>query len=286
MSRGVSGTIVTPSRMLACLLVVLATAPSAIHARCNVAIDAAEGRALAGKVWRNESGGDFDKILWWNRGEGFASAGIGHFIWYPPGIDGPFKESFPELLEFLSRRGAQMPAWLSDDTARDCPWTTREAFLEHRNGRKASELRRLLTDTMALQAEFMLARVKSALAAIVADVPARDARLIETRFCALAATPAGRYALVDYVNFKGEGIEPGERYRGRGWGLKQVLQAMEGGLPANEDFANAAARVLARRVRDAPADRREQRWLPGWLRRVESYRVPAWQWHDKAPDSG
>ena len=61
---------------------------------------------------------------------------------------------------------------------------------------------------------------------------------------------------------------------------------MQGGLPANEDFADAAARVLARRVRNAPAGRREQRWLPGWLRRVESYRGPTRQWHDKVPDSG
>lgn len=278
--------VVMRSAMLACLLVVLASAAPTIHARCRIAIDAAEGRALAEKVWRNESGGDFDKILWWNRGEAFASAGIGHFIWYPAGADGPFQESFPELLGYLSSRDVPMPAWLAAADGRDCPWSTREEFLEQRNARQATELRRLLVDTIALQAEFMLARLESALDAIVADISANDARLIESRFCALAATPAGRYALVDYVNFKGEGIAPGERYRGRGWGLKQVLQAMQGRLPANEDFADAAARVLERRVRDAPPGRREKRWLPGWLRRVESYAGPAQQRHDKVPDSG
>ena len=32
--------------------------------------------------------------------------------------------------------------------------------------------------------------------------------------------------LIDYVNFKGEGVLETERYRGRGWGLLQVLEGM------------------------------------------------------------
>jgi len=258
--------------MLACLLVVLTWIPATADARCSIAIDAPEANALAAKVWRNESGGDLDKILWWNRGEDFASLGIGHFIWYPPGVDGPFQESFPALVAFLSGRGVPMPAWLTEDTAPDSPWRTREEFLDQRNGPRATELRRLLIDTFALQAEFMVARLEAALDAVLATVTVSGATVIESRFCALAAIPAGRYALVDYVNFKGEGIEPGERYAGRGWGLKQVLEEMRGGSPANVDFAAAAAQVLERRVRNAPPERREQRWLPGWMRRVDSYR--------------
>ena len=262
---------VTQPGVLACLLVSLAWIPATVHAHCSIAIDAGEANALAGKVWRNESGGDLDNILWWNRGEDFASLGIGHFIWYPPGVDGPFQESFPRLLAFLSSRGVPMPDWLTEDTAPDCPWPTREDFLDQRNGPKATELRRLLIDTAALQAEFMVARLEAALDAIVATVPASRAAVIESRFCVLAAMPAGRYALVDYVNFKGEGIKPEERYADQGWGLEQVLEEMRGEPPANVDFAEAAARVLERRVRNAPPERREQRWLPGWLRRVDSY---------------
>jgi hypothetical protein len=259
-------------RVLTCLLLALACCPAMVHARCSLSIDATEARVLADKVWRNESGGDSDKILWWNRGEAFASAGVGHFIWYPAGVDERFQESFPELLAFLSSRGVAMPAWLADGTARDCPWPTRAVFLEQRHEAKATELQHLLVDTIALQGAFMLARLESALEAIVVTVPARDSGFLESRFCALAATPKGRYALVDYVNFKGDGIKPGERYEGEGWGLKQVLEEMSGELPANEDFAAAAAKVLERRVRNAPSERREQRWLPGWLRRVDSYR--------------
>ena len=263
---------VTVRGALVCLLVALAWIPGETEARCRVAIDAGEAGALAARIWHNESGGDFDKILWWNPGEAFASAGIGHFIWYPPGAQGPFHESFPELLAFLSSRSVAMPEWLAQDTTRGCPWSTREEFFDQRNDPEATELRHFLMDTTALQAEFMVARLGSAHDKIIAVVPAEMAGVIASRFCALAATRLGRYALVDYVNFKGEGSKPEERYAGQGWGLAQVLEEMHGGLPANVDFAEAAARVLERRVANAPAGRREQRWLRGWLRRVESYR--------------
>ena len=263
-----------PARGLGTLAVLALLASMAGAARaeagCSLRVDAREAQALAERVWRNESGGDLDKILWWNPGETFASVGIGHFIWYPRGVDGPFRESFPELVGFLVSRGVAMPAWL----AAGCPWPTRAVFLAERNGPRASELRRLLVDTIALQAEFMLTRLDSALAAMLAGVPAEQARVLEARFCALAATPGGRYALLDYVNFKGEGTNPGERYRGEGWGVKQVLEAMRGSAPATEDFAAAAARVLERRVRNAPRAHPESRWLPGWLRRVRTYAEP------------
>lgn len=257
---------------LLCLLAALAWIPDEAEARCSVSIDAGEASALAARIWRNESGGDLEKILWWNPGEAFVSAGIGHFIWYPPGARGPFHESFPELLAFLSSRSVPVPGWLREDPSRSCPWATREEFLHQRNGSEARELRHFLIDTTALQAEFMVARLESALDKIIAVVPAEKAGVIASRFCALAATPVGRYALVDYVNFKGEGSKPEERYAGQGWGLAQALEEMHGGLPANVDFAEAAARVLERRVANAPAGRREQRWLRGWLRRVDSYR--------------
>ena len=122
--------------LLACLLLALAELPPSAHAGCDVAIGAEEARALADKVWRNESGRDVDKILWWNRGEDFPSLGIGHFIWYPPGVDGPFQESFPQLLAFLSARGVALPAWLAGDPSPGSPWLTREQFLDARNGRR------------------------------------------------------------------------------------------------------------------------------------------------------
>jgi len=81
----------------------------------------------------------------------------------------------------------------------------------------------------------------------------------------------GTFALIDYVNFKGEGTLETERYKGQGWGLLQVLETMpEGGDPVRE-FSQAAKATLARRVRNAPPERHEERWLPGWDARVERY---------------
>ena len=89
----------------------------------------------------------------------------------------------------------------------------------------------------------------------------------------LARTPQGCYALVDYVNFKGEGVLHTERYQGQGWGLLQVLESMHGTCEAAavDEFSSAAKAILTRRVRNAPTQRHESRWLTGWIRRVNSY---------------
>ena len=54
----------------------------------------------------------FPGLTSWNQGEDFASLGIGHFIWYPKGRRGPFEESFPKLVSFVSKRGANLPTLL------------------------------------------------------------------------------------------------------------------------------------------------------------------------------
>ena len=41
---------------------------------------------------------------------------------------------------------------------------------------------------------------------------------------------------------------------------------------AVESGAEAAKRVLSRRVQNAPAERREQRWLAGWHNRCDGYK--------------
>ncbi len=105
--------------------------------------------------------------------------------------------------------------------------------------------------------------------------PAERARL-ERNFYAVSESPQGVYALIDYVNFKGEGIKKEERYKGQGWGLAQVLLDMQGepsGAAAAVEFGNAAKRVLTRRVANAkPKD--ESMWLRGWSNRAESYKRP------------
>ena len=80
---------------------------------------------------------------------------------------------------------------------------------------------------------------------------------------------SGVYAMLDYVNFKGEGLDPKESYHGRYWGLLQVLESMDNQAqsPAHQ-FADAAKLVLKRRIKMAP---QERGWLAGWNKRLETY---------------
>ncbi|HEY0792727.1 MAG TPA: hypothetical protein VGD78_16815 [Chthoniobacterales bacterium] len=228
--------------------------------------DAAE--RIGRRLWENESGGSVAGLTSWNAGEQFASLGIGHFIWYPRGRTGPFKESFPPLLRYFQAQGVALPAWLA--TAGGCPWPTRAAFLADRAGKRMEELRRLLATHVGLQAQFAVDRLKAAVPAMLACVPPDQREAVIRRFSSLASTAQGQYALVDYVNFKGEGTLATERYDGQGWGLLQVLERMSDDPPL-EAFSRAADQVLTERVRHAPPERHEERWLPGWRNRLATY---------------
>lgn len=228
--------------------------------------------AVAYRVWQNESGGRSEGLTHWNSGERFASLGIGHFIWYPAGARGPFEESFPRLLKFYEEQGVELPAWLRGGPP--CPWPDREAFLRDLHGERMVELRNLLTSTLGLQARFMANRLERALPAMLETAPESRRDLLALRFQTMVSEPKGLYALLDYVNFKGEGTSPTERYNGVGWGLLQVLLDMRGGPDRAEalaEFSRAARRVLSRRVRNSPNSRAESRWLAVWRRRVLTY---------------
>jgi hypothetical protein len=115
--------------------------------------------------------------------------------------------------------------------------------------------------------------MENALPKMLAQAPANQRAKIKANYERLAATTRGQFALIDYVNFKGEGTKDTERYQGEGWGLLQVLAGMgesEGASPAAL-FAKSAEDVLTRRVHNAPPERHEERWLGGWKNRVRAY---------------
>ena len=233
------------------------------------ALSERELASIGQRVWQNECGGTRDGLTSWNSGEAFASLGIGHFIWYPKGERGPFEESFPALVRYLSANGANVPAWLK--SAPPCPWRTRAEFLSAAKGRQMSELRDLLASTVALQSRFLAQRMESALPKLLAATSANRRAQVKRQFEKLAASGKGTFALIDYVNFKGEGTNPTERYNGRGWGLLQVIEGMGEDEAVADSFASSAARVLSQRVKNSPPERDEAKWLPGWVRRVEAY---------------
>ena len=240
----------------------------------GMAISHSDALKVGKRVWQNECNGTISGLTSWNQGEDFASLGIGHFIWYPKGRQGPFEESFPKLVSFVSSRGAKLPTLLLGvGRVPPCPWNSRAAFLKGQNTVEMNQLRRFLVDTIDLQAEFLVARLEASLSKMLAEAAPADRTNVQTQFERLTKTRQGCYALIDYVNFKGEGVLHSERYQGKGWGLLQVLETMQGNSDsgAPDEFARAAKVVLSRRVQNAPPDRHESRWLTGWLRRVNSY---------------
>ena len=241
----------------------------------TIAISDAQALSAGQHLWKNECEGKVAGLTSWNAGEDFASLGIGHYIWYPAGKRGPFEESFPELLRDLQAHGQTLPSWLQ--SIPPCPWSSRTEFLRAENGPLLRELRALLAKTVGLQARFSADRLQAALPKMLADAPPAQRESVRRQFARVAASPHGVYALVDYVNFKGEGVLPTERYQGKGWGLLQVLAGMKTdpaavpGPAATGEFAASAARVLTERVILSPPARGEARWLPGWKSRVRTY---------------
>jgi hypothetical protein len=233
------------------------------------ALSPVEARQIGEKIWQNECDGTVSGLTSWNTGENFASLGIGHFIWYPAGEKGPFEESFPKLIAFMAARKTSFPAVVRNAESQPCPWPNRAEFLRAQQSPEMKALRQFLADTVDLQSQFLVERLQQSLPKMMAEAGRADQAKIRANFESLLGSAAGCYALVDYVNFKGEGVLHSERYQGQGWGLLQVLEEMKTGTVS--EFSRAASSVLKRRVNNAPEARNEQRWLAGWLKRVNSY---------------
>jgi len=234
----------------------------------SISLSNQQNSSLAQLVWKNEGAGLIENLTVWNKNEAFPSLGIGHFIWYPSKEKGPYIEQFPELIAYLVENGVVIPNWLL--TAKVAPWKNREAFYNDFNNSQLNELRVLLKETMSLQAKFITQRLEKGIPAILQASSEFEQNQIKKQLAALTATPEGIFILLDYINFKGEGISEKERYQGEGWGLKQVLLAMpEQTNNILLSFALSADEVLTRRVKNAPKN--ELNWLKGWRVRVHKY---------------
>src|SRR5437764_4991808 len=234
-----------------CFVLLLITLTIALwpHSSSAITLSHTEVLRIGKRIWQNECNGTMSGLTAWNKGEDFASLGVGHFIWYPKGRRGPFDESFPKLVSFISNRGAKLPTiLLGVGRGQPCPWNSRIEFLRAEHTPEMNQLRRFLVDTIDLQAEFLVARLEAALPKMLAEAAPADRTNVQQQFELLSKTPQGCYALVDYVNFKGEGVLRTERYHGEGWGLLHVLEAMHGNSDADavDTFARAATAVLTR----------------------------------------
>ena len=237
----------------------------------------AELYAIGDKIFKNETGGRIDQLVHWNHRENFAAMGIGHFTWYPAGRRARFGNTFPGLLDYLQQNGVQLPHWIQRARFEGAPWRSREELMRAKNTPEVRQFAQLLYSTRNLQAKYIMDRAMRAMPRLVKKTPQHLRGHVAKNLNDVANSRGGRYVLIDYVNFKGEGLNRNGGYKGQNWGLLQVLEEMRPsnvGPQALNEFANAAMRVLERRVRNSKPSRNERKWLPGWRNRTNTYRNP------------
>ena len=257
-----------------CLLSAVMVFLSSCAPAAAVDLTAGQKSAIGKKIWQNECAGSVAGLTTWNAGEEFPSIGIGHFIWYPAGFKGRFEESWPEFAKFARQRGADLPSVAFEAHS---PWRTKGEFQADFKGPRLTALRTWLAAHVAMQTDFIIARSQAALPKILAAAPGSERDRIEANYRKVSTTSQGTYALIDYVNFKGEGVQASEKYKGAGWGLMQVLGGMKetsGGAAAATEFAASAKRILSRRIANSPPERGEKRWEQGWHSRCMTYARP------------
>jgi len=242
-------------------------------------INAGAYHTIAGRIFANETRAQTRYLTYWGAGEDFPSLGIGHFIWFPDGVDAPFDESFPLMVDYVRHHASacsSMPGWLSELQPFAAPWQSKQQFDDEQQSERMLELRQWLVETAPQQARYIVASFSARWNEL--QLPAEQKLALTRLLQRLVQTPQGLFAVVDYYNFKGLGSNPRERYQGEGWGLVQVLNDISK-QPDSADatdllqrFSKAAAERLARRVSNAPPERNEARWLEGWRVRVADYR--------------
>ncbi|MBJ6137538.1 hypothetical protein [Marinobacter litoralis] len=259
---------------VAMLVLAASAAAATVDQRRQLGLSPEELAWVGERIFKNECAGRRECLVHWNKGEAFPSLGIGHFIWYPDGVSGRFTESFPALLAFMQQEGTDIPAWVAD--AKGAPWPDRRTFYEAAaQSDRVQALRAFLYDTRGLQVRFIQQRARVSLEKVVTAAPDEQKQAVRKKLAGLMQTPGGVYAVMDYVNFKGEGVSKTERYQGQGWGLLQVLLKMpEAPARPLAAFREAAAEVLTQRARNAANPIERERWLPGWLKRLRTYNEP------------
>lgn len=243
---------------------------------------------IATRIFENEAASQVRYLTFWGEGEDFPSFGIGHFIWFPAGVDAPFDEQFPDMVAYVSQRAASdqpLPQWMQELTPFDAPWRSKAAFDQAWSSDEMTALREWLQATARWQARYIVATFEQRWQS--SEMPSDKKPQLTALLQQLANSASGLFAIIDYYNFKGLGVNPRERYQQQGWGLIQVLQTMPAysTAPSNpqtgsgavsdakllEQFSEAAAQRLSLRVELAPPERNESRWLPGWLMRLQGY---------------
>lgn len=236
------------------------------------ALNSEDARKIGMQIWMNEASGRKDLLVFWNQYEAFPSLGIGHCIWFPQGLNAPYTQEFPSLCSYLQKHGVALPAWLIEACRTGAPWKSREEFLQ--DTQRTEELRTLLASTIELQTNFMIERLDRVFPLIVQmALPEQKEKLLYLLEC-MKSNLLGTYALIDYLNFKGSGLNPREVSKEHHWGLKQVLLDMpHDTTPDNavKAFTVSAAKILIILIQKSSPEYNRIRFLRGWINRILTY---------------
>ena len=218
------------------------------------------------RIWQNQSGGEISGITSWNEKDKCAYIGINECIWYTQDNPNIFQENWPTMALYLKDHGFPIEDWMLGY----CPWETKEDFVASLDGPQVTSLRSILSTDEAViaQARRVAEQLNASLPKMLEGLSDEDAARVRANFERVSQEPLGWYALIDYVNFKGEGTLETERFNGEGWGLLQVLETMTPEGPAMKAFVDAAEIMLKRLISNHPSAARS---LPGWEARLQTY---------------
>lgn len=225
---------------------------------------------LADRIYQNEANRNPKYLAYWSASEPFPSFGIGHFIWLPKTLEVPFTETFPQMAAYVSQF-KPMPDWLAKLEPFNPPWRTRSLFYHPDAETQLAELRSWLAQTKVEQAQFIVLQLQHRLTVALAKLPVDTSKKLIQRLEILSRSKNGLFAIIDYYNFKGMGLNDQERYQGQGWGLLDVILSMPDNAITVRGFTVAGKQVLALRVGKAPEGKNESRWLKGWYKRLDGY---------------
>lgn len=238
----------------------------------SLCLNAVQVEKIGMQIWKNESGQRTDLLIHWHKDESFPSLGIGHNIWFLQGQEKIFTEQFPLLCDYLQKKGVTLPVWLQKAKRQGAPWKNRDDFLN--DHKKARNLRHILSSTIKLQTDFMIERLDKQWPLILQGAPKKERSKILAIYTLMRSTLRGTYILVDYLNFKGNGIDPKEQINGHRWGLLQVLLDMPHGLKkdtVNLAFTLSAMKMLLILIQHSAPEYSRMKFLNGWINRLNTY---------------
>ncbi|MDA3885486.1 MAG: hypothetical protein PF638_07840 [Candidatus Delongbacteria bacterium] len=221
---------------------------------------------IAEKIYQNECACKREYLVWWSENEEFPSLGIGHFLWLPNNLNVPFDPSFKKFLDVCVYDDIEIPEVLKNYN-KGCIWNNRNEYLDPKSADQIEQIKIWLENTKDIQAQFLYQRALNMLEDIIDYDPATRIDIEK-----LFALDIGKFAVIDYINFKGSGLNFTERYGHHGWGLLQVLQNMKFNPDPVDAFIKSAIEVLKMRIKAAPPERNEKVFLNSWIKRFESYR--------------